>query len=1095
MRTHFVTQSLTIILSLVPALVQAQHAEPWEQPYSGRDANGPHVLGFWRFETGQELEDSSGRGRNLTLRGGTIHTDGKFGSCLESFPGWPVKDEQHAAVVAHHASLSPTGPFSLEMWIQAKPELAEVRANVYLIDKKYVTDNDYQLVLDAPARDGGRRLRASLGFGQDSATWYSDHPLKLEPGTWSHLAMTYDAAGTLRFYLDGVPIGGGLKMGRGAIVGGGRPLSIGDRAGSLYAGFPGLIDEVRLTSGVREFRPMSVADVSSRRVFVRGEPDPTLAYRVTNHHRTAMKNVRLTMALPDVPPTVVEVDEIRPGEHYDLTFKLDPLLRPDAYEVSIQVIAESDGHVLDSREKGVVTIVPRQSPHRMPVVMWGIGGVDGPVNELQRLKQIGFTHCLGLTCDYGSVWKAGEPTVPTNPENIASAARMLDRALANDLGIVISLSPGRWLEDKPEMRRIDRDGKPTSRANLANLSPELEAFFYNVGASVANQWGNHPAFQAGLVSTEVRDGTSPSFHPQEREAFRKFAGFDIPEVVRTSRGVNWTELDDVPESRIVPDDHPLLMYYRWFWKQGDGWNSWHTALHRGLRTASEHRATQPFWTFFDPAVRAPSLYGSGGEVDYLSHWTYTYPDPIRIGLCTDELLTMAGGSSRPADSPQQVMKMTQLIWYRSQTAPTGQGQSQAERSPWEDFDPDAAYITIAPMHLREALWMKLSRPIQGIMYHGWGSLVPGSTSSYRYTHQETQHELTRLIGDVVEPLGPALRQIPAPPADVAMLESFTSQMLARRGTYGWGHSWAGDCWHVLQYAHLQTEIVYEETILDRGLDQYRVLVLPDCDVLPASVADRIRAFQQRGGIVVGDTRLAPGVTPDWRLTPYVRTKQADQDQAALIELASELRRQLDARYTRIVDADQADVILYRRQAGESEYVFAINDRRTFGNYVGQHKLVMEQGLPATATIRMKRPTSSVYDLRRSRLVNANAAGDKLEWPVTLAPADGALFLITPRPIEKLVVNVPHEAAAGDRAPLSIRVTDRNDQLIDAVIPVKVEILDPDGRPAEYSGHHAVVGGELTIPWELAANDVRGVWTIRVEERATGQMTQQFVQVR
>ena len=41
-----------------------------------------------------------------------------------------------------------------------------------------------------------------------------------------------------------------------------------------------------------------------------------------------------------------------------------------------------------------------------------------------------------------------------------------------------------------------------------------------------------------------------------------------------------------------------------------------------------------------------SVYGNGGNVDYLSHWTYSYPDPIQIGLCADELFCMAGGAAR-----------------------------------------------------------------------------------------------------------------------------------------------------------------------------------------------------------------------------------------------------------------------------------------------------------------------------------------------------------------------------------------------------------------------------------------------------------------
>jgi hypothetical protein len=35
----------------------------------------------------------------------------------------------------------------------------------------------------------------------------------------------------------------------------------------------------------------------------------------------------------------------------------------------------------------------------MPVIMWGAGG-----GEIPRLKDIGFTHFIGLGADYGSLW-------------------------------------------------------------------------------------------------------------------------------------------------------------------------------------------------------------------------------------------------------------------------------------------------------------------------------------------------------------------------------------------------------------------------------------------------------------------------------------------------------------------------------------------------------------------------------------------------------------------------------------------------------------------------------------------------------------------
>ena len=68
------------------------------------------------------------------------------------------------------------------------------------------------------------------------------------------------------------------------------------------------------------------------------------------------------------------------------------------------------------------------------------------------------------------------------------------------------------------------------------------------------------------------------------------------------------------------------------------------------------------------------------------------------------------------------MKMTQIIWYRSGTAPEPKPgkPAPAYQASWEVEQPNASFITISPAHIREAFWMKIARPIKGIMYHGWG---------------------------------------------------------------------------------------------------------------------------------------------------------------------------------------------------------------------------------------------------------------------------------------------------------------------------------------------------------------------------------------
>ena len=51
---------------------------------------------------------------------------------------------------------------------------------------------------------------------------------------------------------------------------------------------------------------------------------------------------------------------------------------------------------IDTTEKVTVRIVPRSRPKQMPVVMWG--GIAG---DLDRAKEIGFTHGLGISTDFG----------------------------------------------------------------------------------------------------------------------------------------------------------------------------------------------------------------------------------------------------------------------------------------------------------------------------------------------------------------------------------------------------------------------------------------------------------------------------------------------------------------------------------------------------------------------------------------------------------------------------------------------------------------------------------------------------------------------
>ncbi|MBB5034136.1 LamG domain-containing protein [Prosthecobacter vanneervenii] len=1049
-------RSLIASTLLISSGAHAALQETWETGYAKDDATGAQVLGCWKFD-----EES----KDVTLHGAALNPAGKFGGALESFPGFPVEDKRHAAVVA----VKPVkGAFTLEMWIKPKAAF-EPRLRCFLLDKKYVDHTDYQWQIGDADKAGLRRMWVTLGFGAESKTIYS-LPFKLETDVWQHVAFTYDGTGEGKFYRNGVAAGGSKLAGFGAVAPGTKPLSIGDRLGSNYGGFPGFIDEVRICEGVLNFERVSLEIATGRRVWRRMETARPVEIICTNLRRETLRAAKLKTSLGGRSEDFI-IPDLAPGKSFTAKYALNTALKPDEYELRVRFEAGDYA----TEQAASLKIVPRV-PERMPVIMWGADG-----DEMVRLKDIGFTHFIGLGADYGEMWQQKKVVPPAKLEVIAKKRDMLDQALANGLEVIASLSPGRALESEEKNLRIGRDGKPYARPDICASLPDFASFFQVVGMSVAKAYGDHPAFTTTLINSEVRDNTQVSFNSVDVEAYKKFAGTDIPAEVSAKWGVDWTKLKDFPADRVVADDHPILKYLRWFWTVGDGWNGLHTALHKGVKSSRG-------WTFFDPAVRQPSISGAGGAVDVLSHWTYTYPDPQKIGMCADQLFAMSAASGKN----QRVMKMTQLIWYRSQTAPIG-SKAPGEVVAWQDHDPDAAYITIAPMHLKEALWTKIARPVQGIMYHGWQSLVPtDSPGGYRFTNPNTAPVLKQLIHDVIEPLGPALMAIPDERSEVAFLESFTSQMFARRGSYGNNTDWAADVWLALQHAHVQTDMLYEETLLKNGLSGRKVLVMPYCDVLTKSVVTRIQDWQKKGGKIVADEFICPGLKPDFVLPSFKRVKKADVDKTKVLEMAQTVS---GFSLPQKAMCDNPEIIVRTRKFGDATYVFVVNDKREYGTYVGQHGLVMENGLPSSGVVSLKMDAANVYELTGTQFIVPKRGPDgTLSWPVDLGPCDGRIFMVMPKPLLGLKLDVPENAIAGNKGKISVSITTTQDAPTKAVVPVRVDVRDASGKSTEGSGFYAAENGIVEVSLDIAPNEDSGTWEIRVKELASGMEARKWMRV-
>lgn len=1089
-----------LLLCFLGSAVAGEKSSQWWVEIPDETAKNPSTLGFWRFATETTLsEDQSSHNHKGTIKGAKWSATGKFGGNIEGGAGYPVDDKPHGLWVKRSPVLSPSGAFTLEMWIRPNdaeafpPEMGPV-----LVDSKYTPDNHTGLMwsLGKEGSAGKRNFRLDVGLGTRTEAWFSE-PVSLKAGEWHHIGFSYDAQGTVTFFRNGTTVGISKSEGVGAMAPAVRDFCIGDRIGSLYRGFPGGIDEVLLSEGLREYRPLKVVSDASRPVFRRFAKDSKLALKFSNLTSTPLESLSVSVTVPDNPPYDAKAfSEIDKEEVHEMSIPLDTSLRPGEYEAEISVTSPGwgeEGQPSVTTTKIPFVIVPRPLPHRMPVVMWGLGGTDGVVGEIPRLTDLGFTHCLGLRADYQKIWDEGASALPGTEESIDEGREMLDRAFENDIKIVSSLSPGRWLRSAKvgePFLRINRKGEHYKREDVSASFPRFQQFAHDTGAAMSRAYGDHPAFASALLHTEVRGESQVSFHPEEIEAARKAIGTSIPEAVTIKNGVEYGKLPEFPKDRVISDSDPILKYLEWFWTKGDGWNDLSTKLNDGLKSEMKHR--DDFWTFHDPAVRVPSIRGSGGNADVLGHWTYSYPDPIRIGMCTDQLFEMA----RVNDTGQDIMKMTQVIWYRSQTAPTKRA-SEGDSSPWVDQDPDAAYITIAPMHLREAFWWKMSRPIRGIMYHGWQSLVKNdSAGAYRFTNGNTAGELKRLVKEVVEPLGPTLMQVPDAPSDVAFLESFTSQMFARRGNYGWNRGWTGDFYQVLMYAQLQPRVMYEESLLKgNGLDGVKVLVMADCDVLTESVVAKVNAFQKAGGLVIGDAEVCPAIKVDILIPRSKRTKEAAADRAALLKMAGDLVVQLEGKYKWPLASVNRDVVTRRRVSGSSDYVFAVNDKREAGSYVGNYGMVMENGLPSETTVVLNRAKGFVYDLLSQQQVTAvKEEAGALNIPVSLGPCEGRVFLVTESAIDCVHLAAPEFTKKGKSVEIEVSVLDAEGKAIDAVVPIDLRIVDPEGVEMERSGYYGAQGGVVKIKLDIASNDPAGLWEIRATEGAAGNEARAYLRV-
>ena len=1009
---------------------------------------------------------------------------------------------------------TPQGAFLFEAeFVAEPPDTSEYapKAEGILWDDKFI-------VSGAKATNRGMQLqfhvlrgvwKPTLHVGYGDATAHVPGPeVALAGGESAKLSFLFGADGTVRWNFNGVEKTSRTgRIGSIAPAAGQRPV-IGNRGTSLYHPFGGRILRVAI-----EGRPPApfAANVAGRAAFVRGEKDASLEVEIANLTGAAVDGVEVALESEDgagegmrpsgrvgstwlkaaspIQAAARSLGALPAGGTARFAVPVETRLTPGWRTLRLVLRGRApDGGAVACEQTLRVGIGP-EAPARLSALMWYAEA------EPKTIADYGFTHLL-------KNFRFHAGNLPDL--EIAEAIGFLDEALVAGIRVLASF-PFMTPPDAPEdvFHRHSRSGEDRKhgakqRPCCEASNPDAVRYGREMAAAYADALSFHPAFSGVLPCSELRDQSYPSF-PHEAARYKVETGRDVPAEIDWRNRFEATAAAQRFPDGLVPEDDPVLSYYRWFWSGGDGWPGYVGAVAGEFRARTAHDG---FFSFWDPAARCPPIWGSGGSVDMLNQWVYANPEPMNVAGPVEELFAMADG--RPG---QKVGIMTQLICYRAQLAPKA---TALEHPPaWVVGRPDAEFPTIPPDSLQEATWSMLAKPVQAIMYHGWQTVFDtGSTRGYTYTCRESEARLKALLHDAVTPLGAMLPKLGREPSRVAVFESFTTAALG--GPASWG--WKAPAITFLQRARLDPRVVYEETILRDGLDGVRVLYAPQARFLTPRIVAAIRDWQAKGGLLLADTECLPALTPDI-VVPVVSfdpPPESDHSEevnamesggggiaeaqaatrrakAAMLAQADDLRRALNGRYAPRADSDTAEIVVYSRRWKDVDYVFAVNDRRTFGDYVGAWGKTMEKGLPQSGTVSVEDAAGAiraVYELSRGGEVPFVRDAGRASVAVAFDTNDGRLLAFLPQRIATVEVTAPDEVAGGEAFDASFRVLDESGTPVAALLPVEIRLLDAAGREIG-GGWMAAEGGVCSVRFATNLDDPKGDYRLACRDRASG----------
>ncbi|MCI0331931.1 MAG: hypothetical protein L0228_01740 [Planctomycetes bacterium] len=833
------------------------------------------------------------------------------------------------------------------------------------------------------------------------------------------------------------------------------------------------------------------ADLSmqlNRHAFYVGEEIP-VEIVCTNTGSDPLEDIHLEASIDGLIEQQNEIASLEEKESIPCLLRMPSSgLRAGRYKIII-ALHSPQGRVATCEAE--ISLARRPTGDRMPVWMWPHKAF------LDQLKP--FDDRSKRTLDW---WASHGFTDVAVGEGISDGVLDgLDYALT--LGLNVCLMPHGGLEATPSFGEQGEEvwfkgpgdqklyGIAGKYRILNPFHPKVIAWHDRENEQLMRRVASYPQIRSAFFNSEVVDQLRVNLNVQGKQRMEEALGFGPEELGE----------HDFVKPGVVADDDRRLKFHRYVYKKGNGLAA------ANQRTADMlHRYRPDLLTINDP-FRSWALLDGFPGIDVIGSWTYTNPDP-KLMLYVETLRAAC------RNTDQIPLSTVTLLNYPGELTPS-----------------EKDWTMMGPGRLAVTTWINLSRAPRILGYYfssacdPFNALEDDLTTPKKDISEEalppsTYEMMQRLAEEVFQPLGGVIRQCEVEPRRIAVLNSDTSALIRDRKPL-LGHYPNIQIQHfytVLAMAQLPADIVFEEEIERYGLGGYDVLVLPQCDVLPKSVYDKVMDFHDRGGLIIADQYLGPEIPnvvkfafdfsyrkhvtaiaiakgrgyADWndQLQPntarmeVVKGVSALEDQKIMESYAAKLRATLGNRIERAVDCSEPTALVSLLDAKGCQYLVVVNDKRDYDERVGKYRAVLGKITPQTVTVTLHHWDDKelvAYDLITHQELKVEKLDGYYRFDVALTEVGGTLIALCPRSVESLDVTVPTTVVRGAKTHVSVRLLDANGHTPLGIQPIRLSLYDANSRLYEVSDYYLLRDGTGSFELNPALNDPHGTWRIVVDD--------------